>query len=91
MSRLPSLQKRGEWRQRLLRFERSKLPVAESCGQEQMSVPSFYHWRKRLANGEPDKSRQASEPATFIPVQVTTVSSLHVSELVVRVTCLLAG
>ena len=79
MSRLPSPQKRAEWRQRLRRFARSKLSVAEFCRQEKVSVPSFYHWRKRLADRESDESRQAFDPATFIPVQVTTVESLHVT------------
>ena len=79
MSRLPSPQKRAEWRQRLRRFARSKLSVAEFCRQEKVSVPSFYQWRKRLADRDSDKARQVSEPATFIPVQVTTVGRLHVT------------
>lgn len=37
------------WRERLRRFERAGLTVAEFCRREAVSVPSFYQWRRRLA------------------------------------------
>jgi hypothetical protein len=38
-----------QWRVRLARFARSGLTVARFCRGEAVSVPSFYHWRKKLA------------------------------------------
>ena len=38
------------WQERLRRFrEAGSVSVAEFCRQEQVSVPSFYGWRKKLA------------------------------------------
>jgi transposase len=37
-----------QWRQRLLRFERSGLSVLAFCAAEGVSCPSFYAWRRRL-------------------------------------------
>jgi transposase-like protein len=37
------------WRERLRRYDRSELTVAEFCQREGVSVPSFYQWRRRLA------------------------------------------
>jgi transposase-like protein len=38
------------WRERLDRFSRSGLSIAEFCRRHQLSTPSFYLWRKRLAH-----------------------------------------
>lgn len=37
------------WRERLQRFKQSGLTVANFCQREGISVPSFYEWRRRLA------------------------------------------
>ena len=78
MSRLPSFQKRAEWRKRLRRFARSKLSVVEFCRQERVSVPSFYQWRRKLADSESKESQKEVKHA-FIPVQVATVGSVQVT------------
>jgi len=49
------------WEERLRRFERSGLTVAKFCRQEGVSVPSFYQWRKRLAEAAAGSRR--STPA----------------------------
>ncbi len=49
MTRKASLERQMRWRQRLGRFSRSTLSVAEFCRRVQVSVPSFYQWRKKLA------------------------------------------
>lgn len=36
------------WEERLRRYKRSGLTVAEFCQREAVSVPSFYQWRRRL-------------------------------------------
>ena len=70
------------WRNRLARFRRSHLTVAEFCRREGVSNPSFYQWRKRLDPSESRASagrhRQRSatthgDPASpFVPVTVVS-------------------
>ena len=40
------------WAERLARQRRSALSIAEFCRRERISPPSFYSWRRRLAQGE---------------------------------------
>ena len=66
------------WRDRLQRFARSKLSVSEFCRREQVSEPSFYQWRKRLAAVTDDgRSPGTPQPATFLPVQLTAARGLQ--------------
>jgi transposase-like protein len=37
-----------EWRRRLARFKDSRRSVVQFCRDEEVSVPSFYQWRKKL-------------------------------------------
>ena len=53
------------WHQRLARFQSSGLSVARFCAAEQLSVPSFYAWRRRLRD-----RTAAPDPAPLVPVQV---------------------
>jgi hypothetical protein len=78
MSRGAGARKRTEWLDRLRRFGRSKLSVSEFCRRENVSVPSYYQWRRKLADAisEVDAGEQ---PATFIPVQVSSRSDLDVT------------
>ena len=64
-----------QWHQRLSRFARSDLSVAEFCRRERVSQPSFYQWRKRLAaaNG------QAKATTAFVPVQVTATEAVRIA------------
>lgn len=45
--------KAAVWGERLRRYERSGLTVAEFCRREGVSAPSFYQWRRRLAEASP--------------------------------------
>lgn len=60
------------WGERLRRYERLQLTVAEFCRRERVSVPSFYQWRRRLAESSirPRTAPAAAprEPAAFQPV-----------------------
>ena len=67
------------WRERLARFERGGLTVAEFCRREGVSDPSFYQWRRRLQQGERGTRRTgrqargeagAEEGQRFLPVHV---------------------
>ena len=80
MSRVASAQKRSQWRERFRRFARSKLSVAEFCRREQVSVPSFYRWRRELAESSSNgPARRSPACGRFVPVQVATASGLQVS------------
>ena len=64
------------WRDRLARFRKSKLSVAEFCRQEGISNPSFYQWRKRLV-WDAARSKQVRVPAKtaqspLVPVKVSS-------------------
>lgn len=78
MSRGAHVRKRCEWLDRLRRFRRSNLSVIEFCRREKVSVPSYYQWRRKLADttSEVDAGGQS---ATFIPVQVASAAELQVT------------
>lgn len=78
MSRGVSARKRSEWADRLRRFSRSKSSVAEFCRREQVSVPSYYHWRRKLAEATPEADSRR-RPAAFLPVQVAGLAEMQVS------------
>ncbi|MCA9135746.1 MAG: hypothetical protein KDB00_03280 [Planctomycetales bacterium] len=48
MSRSPDPQLARDWKERLDRFERSELTIAEFCRTEGYSTASFYQWRRKL-------------------------------------------
>lgn len=72
------VRKRSEWLARLRRFNRSKLTVSEFCRREQVSIPSYYQWRRKLADAVSELD-SGDEPATFIPVQVASSAEVQVS------------
>lgn len=45
--------KAAVWAERLRRYGRAGLTVAEFCRREGVSAPSFYQWRRRLAEASP--------------------------------------
>ena len=55
-----------EWQRRMARFQEGRQSVADFCGQEGVSAPSFYQWRKRLAQ----RPRPAEEAGDFRPVRL---------------------
>ena len=71
------VRKRSEWLDRLRRFRRANLSVIEFCRREKVSVPSYYHWRRKLAEATSEVGAEG-EPVTFIPVQVASPADLQV-------------
>lgn len=66
-----------EWRRRLARFRQGRQSVAEFCRREGVSAPSFYLWRKRLAQ----PAGPAGEPVElgdFAPVRLVAGASVSV-------------
>ena len=78
MSRGADAGKRSEWLDRLRRFRRSNLSVIEFCRREKVSVPSYYQWRRKLADATSEVDA-GGQPATFIPVQVAGSADLEVT------------
>lgn len=75
MPRTPCPQLAQQWHDRLLRFERSQLTVADFCQREGYSVPSFYSWKRKLA----DASNQGPL-SSFVPVDLPPQSFLRQSD-----------
>ena len=61
MAQGPRPAKVREWTQRLARYAASGQTVTEFCKTEQVSPPSFYHWKKVL--GDRDNAEPAPRPA----------------------------
>ncbi len=49
MGRAASAALATRWQERIRRWRRSGLSIAEFCRRERISQPSFFAWRKRLA------------------------------------------
>ncbi|MCB9937237.1 MAG: hypothetical protein H6823_03260 [Planctomycetaceae bacterium] len=80
MSRSPNLRKRSQWLDRLSRFARSKLSVADFCQREHVSVASFYQWRRKLDDASSGPSdRRVPTRESFVSVQVTGSTDLQVT------------
>jgi transposase-like protein len=80
MSRSANPGKRSQWFDRLQRFTRSKVSVAEFCRSEQVSVASFYQWRRKLTGSSPGlPGLRPPTRASFVPVQVTRAADLQVT------------
>lgn len=75
--------KRQEWSERLQRFADDDLTVVDFCSREQVSVASFYQWRRKLgAPVDPQaatrriKASPRLDASSFVPLQITTASTL---------------
>jgi len=76
MSRLPKSELISLWLDRLNRFAKSDLTVANFCQREHVSLPSFYQWKRRLSPRvdvvrprRPCRSRQRPGKATAEPAR----------------------
>ena len=96
MSRGSNPKKAEEWTSRLDRFAESSQTVAALCRSEGVSVPSFYHWKKKLlpSRGQFQSVHVASPPVASIKeetviqlaggIHIQLGSNLPVVELVVK-------
>lgn len=75
------------WRERLARFDRGDLTVAEFCRREGVSNPSFYQWRKRLQRHQRHARRveqsRCEVPAADLPSRIlpVNIAGLSVAEI----------
>jgi transposase-like protein len=58
----------------MARFQEARQSVTEFCRREGVSAPSFYQWRKRLAQ----RPRPAEEAGDFRPVRLVNPASVAV-------------
>ena len=87
MHRMPTSERISLWLDRLNRFAKSHLTAADFCRQEQVSLPSFYQWKRRLSprvdspkQRRPRRSNRQSQRSTVASVQ----SNQGFAELVVK-------
>ena len=87
-----SVERAQFWRGQIEGQAASGLSAREWCRQEQLSEPSFYAWRRRLAHFDQGRSAALSSTASngFLPIRLTASAASHVelqltSGLVIRV------
>jgi hypothetical protein len=73
MSRGSNPIKVQEWAERLERFSQSGQTVVQFCQAERVSQPSFYQWKKKLAEqASPPSSDSKAVQSAFRTVEVTS-------------------
>jgi len=70
MARLSRKQRQELWQDRLERYSRSDLTVAQFCQRENISAPSFYNWKRRLATTTQAPPQRSSVHRGFAEVLV---------------------
>lgn len=78
------------WRGQIEGQAASGLSAREWCQREQLSEPSFYAWRRKLAQRDRERSAQGPQAVTnsFLPIRLTAASNVELqlaSGLVIRV------
>ncbi len=78
MPRTPSPSLRALWRTRLAQFDQCDLTVQEFCDRQHVSVASFYHWRRKLAEDAVEASAPQSPGSAqpkFVPVILSSMAA----------------
>ena len=83
MARASDPRKVVEWQRRIARCEASPLSVARFCQREGVSVPAFYHWRRKLQAMRPAPP-PAAPPTPHAPPAVTPLRLVAASSVTVR-------
>jgi hypothetical protein len=78
MARSLSNPKAHQWRQRFVRFEKSRQSINAFCQQEGISPQSFYLWRKRLARSPGAGQTPVPAAASFRPVRLLPAAGVGV-------------
>src|SRR5690348_7530730 len=66
------------WRERIAQFACSGLSVRAFCARHAISEPSFYAWRRELADRDRTSTMKGATP-TFVPVTVLAAAAIEVS------------
>ena len=67
-------QNRVAWERRLRRFDSSRVTVAEFCRCEEVSVASYYYWKRQVGS----TTEAATDEPMFVSVNVKPTSSAEV-------------
>jgi len=78
--------KRREWRERLARYGQSGLTVAAFCAAEEVSIPCFFQWKRRLSRGAAERQSakgrpmqtDAVEQPKFLPVRIAIAAQVEI-------------
>jgi transposase-like protein len=83
--RTESTDRRQFWRRTVKAWKSSGLPVRQFCRREGVSEPSFYSWRKKLAQRQsrPSGTKRSRRASTFIEVSLPDAGAAPL-ELVLR-------
>ena len=71
MGRSDLVGRRQLWLRRMQRFSQSRLTVAEFCDREDVSVATFYQWRRKLVTLA-SQSETAAHARVGLPAQVSS-------------------
>ena len=78
MARSVDVRKLAEWQARLERFREAGLSVTRFCRREQVSVPSFYQWRKKLVDDSARRKNWPRAVEAFAPVRLVGTATVAV-------------
>jgi len=68
------------WQERLRRFDRSQMTVAQFCLTEGVSQPSYYKWKKKLCRPPSDAPpKTADSSVQFLPLRLSSESANQVA------------
>lgn len=72
------------WRDHLARWQGSGVSVRAYCSQHHLAEPSFYAWRRTLAQRVPQPAALPTTPVTLVPLAVpsSTPPGPHLLEVV---------
>ena len=72
----------GFWRAALARWAKSGLSIRAFCREEKLREPSFYSWRRTVA--ERDAKRDASAAPAFVPVVLSDRRTAFSAEITIE-------
>lgn len=64
-----------EWEERFGRFANSRMSVSSFCEVEEVSMASFYRWRKKLADASPAVESETGDLSSFQRVELLSLDS----------------
>jgi transposase len=68
------------WRRTLHQWQRSGLSVRAFCAEHDLAEPSFYSWRRIIAQRDQEVARVPADDApVFVPLRVIDTSSTQVA------------
>jgi len=76
-----------EWSTRLDRYRRSGTTLTQFCRDEQVSVPSFYYWRDRLASLHVQSDTVATGGGTSDAASVSSSVRFTIHAGAIRIEC----